>query len=725
MAVVLWEAVNGRHEGSDSWAFCTRVRLFIAFAFAFDINNTHHLNSVDSWSMEMISSGRSRLHDGARYAAGPFMNPLTSAISEQRRLVDGLSAVSKARVEECKHMMAWSKSQTDDLADVLLKLNLLIRKISDYEYQFGVRYQEFRERIKVLRAKDDTLCDMGRIQNDLQSKLVEKGKSGLRSLIGKETSEDSSKNGPEVDLQLVDLKRKIIKAAYSEQLDAIVELGKKMQIIGEHGKDLLEHIDLSGKINPYVYGRETEGVLQSARIALENKNQKPSGHQDNVSNRSSSPIPKSTPTVAVSDLSSTTTVAPISEAVTAVPPLPPRIPGRMASSDSLEPRRIQKNRARAEAEELLRQQEELELNKALALSLESLPAQGKDVSDLKLTPEEKRFISEQTNPIVPKPSEPTRSTRSPQSVEIGEQTSSQRQSRPSMEDSKIAKTVSTSALEELGGSRKSSEITDAQRTSFSQKKTSPKPKQMPMESMGPEPETYLESMGCDSSVAYESMGDSGMTPVALENLRLQTALSQRKLQELQQSSPFPSSPELQYLQVQPSPQLQKQSLQVSQSPQGTLSLSTPYNLNHSGPMGPNFQSGTPYKPTTTYVPHQNKGRNRNSGPITPPTSEGHSPITPHLQQQRQRQQEFQQQLNDEGRTISLQAKRSLQQQQELQKKLQDFYFTNNEQENTERHHVNYHNHSGHRQQPSGSWDYHPDDSDGDYQYKEEYHSLHR
>ena len=68
-------------------------------------------HSVDSWSMDMINSGRSRLHDGARYAAGSFMNPLTNAIGEQRRLVDSLSAVSKARVEECKHMMAWSKSQ--------------------------------------------------------------------------------------------------------------------------------------------------------------------------------------------------------------------------------------------------------------------------------------------------------------------------------------------------------------------------------------------------------------------------------------------------------------------------------------------------------------------------------------------------------------------------------------------------------------------------------------
>jgi hypothetical protein len=51
------------------------------------------------------------LHESARRAAGSFLSPLTNAIGEQRRLVDSLAVVSKVRVEECKHMMVWSKSQ--------------------------------------------------------------------------------------------------------------------------------------------------------------------------------------------------------------------------------------------------------------------------------------------------------------------------------------------------------------------------------------------------------------------------------------------------------------------------------------------------------------------------------------------------------------------------------------------------------------------------------------
>lgn len=516
----------------------------------------------------------------------------------------------------------------------------------------------------------------------------------------------------------------------------------------------MDYIDHSIGYN--ILGRETEGVLQAARIALENWSQGTTvDHQDTLGNSTPEHTPTPTPTVSVSDVSAaaaaangstkksvtsspTPSVKPttkVEPAAASVPPLPPRTLDRIPSSESLEPRRGQKNRTRAAEEEQLRRQEELELEKALAMSLVASPVPRKEVSDLVLTPEELRFISEQENLAVPKPLGIARVVRSPQSVEIGGHIPSQRRppsSQRTEEEKKIIKAASTPASEELEGYRKSSESMDDQRNTSASRKTAYTTKTAALESMGPEPDALLESMGCDNSGTYESMGDSGLPPAAHENLRLQTMLSQqRKFQEQQHPSPFPASPELQYLQVQPSPQLHKQSLQVSQSG-GTLSLSTPINSNHSSSMGGSYQPSIPYKPATTYVPHSsphmNKPRNRNSGPITPPTSEGLSPSASQLLQQRQRQHEFQQQLrSDEGRPISLTAKHSLQQQQELQKKLQEFYYTSNEQESTERYHQEHQqqSHSGHRQQPSGSWDYHPEDSDSDYQYKEEYHTLHR
>ncbi|KAI9241031.1 MAG: Eisosome component PIL1/LSP1 [Podila humilis] len=146
-------------------------------------------------------------------------------------------------------MMVWSKSQTDDVGDVLLKLNLLIRKISDYEIRFGSQYEGFREKIKYLRTKDDSLCEMGRRQSDLQARILDASKSKLRSakarLLQSEL-DDIQKDSAPAETELQRLKRQLIKDAYTEQLNAIIELGRKMQIIGDHGKQLLEHIDLPG-----------------------------------------------------------------------------------------------------------------------------------------------------------------------------------------------------------------------------------------------------------------------------------------------------------------------------------------------------------------------------------------------------------------------------------------------------------------------------------------------
>lgn len=132
---------------------------------------------------------------------------------------------------------------------MLLKLNLLIRKISDYEIRFGTQYESFREKIKYLRTKDDSLCEMGRRQADLQQKILEASKSRLRSakarLLQTELDDFQKESAP-TETKLQALKRQCIKGAYTEQLNAIIELGKKMQIIGEHGKELLEHIDTPG-----------------------------------------------------------------------------------------------------------------------------------------------------------------------------------------------------------------------------------------------------------------------------------------------------------------------------------------------------------------------------------------------------------------------------------------------------------------------------------------------
>lgn len=80
-------------------------------------------------------------------------------------------------------------------------------------------------------------------------RIFEASKSKLRSAkakIWQSELDDIQKNDGASATTQQELKRELIKGAYTEQLNAIVEFGKKLQIIGEHGLQLLEHIDVPG-----------------------------------------------------------------------------------------------------------------------------------------------------------------------------------------------------------------------------------------------------------------------------------------------------------------------------------------------------------------------------------------------------------------------------------------------------------------------------------------------
>ncbi|KAI8596845.1 Eisosome component PIL1-domain-containing protein [Dissophora ornata] len=638
---------------------------------------------------------RSHFNESTRQAASTFLTPLTNAIGEQRRLVESLAIVSKVRVDECKHMMTWSKYQTEDLGDVLLKLNLLIRKISDYEIRFGTQYEGFREKIKYLRTKDNTLCEMGRLQTDLQTKIYESSKSKLRSakaLLLQKELDDIQKDSEPQETQLQYLKRRLIKEAYTEQMNAIVELGKKMQIIGEHGMLLIEHIDLTCTTDSYDDGHETEDILKAARIALENWDQH--GIVDPQVATAHPPPPSSislSGTLSKSDTSESLNSQKSKASVVIskdVPPLPPRslegspAPGPLKLGHDNEDDEFISEVGR------LRHLEDLEIKQALELSLAaaSPSVKGKDIDDLNLSAEELRFVmggmepetsktaskrqsllattavkSASSNSSISKASKDpqleqdlvtAKVTSAPKVIRVSESHAGHVQShqapRPWVsvkkpkkpEDNEAAAAAAAAAgvvAEELGDSSVPAE-------------TMGEDSSVPAETMGEDPdfkprpmtrrntaaEYYkalqqqqlpLESMGTEPGVAPESMGESGpyesnVPHVPMPQIPLLDDIRREKIQAGQQQqqdqpppSPFPLSPELQYLQVN-SPQIPPPQtplmLSASQRTDGLRSL--PISLTPTPAM---YQNAS-YKPSTTYVPHSAKGRNRLSGSVTPP-----------------------------------------------------------------------------------------------------------
>ncbi|KFH65658.1 hypothetical protein MVEG_09132 [Podila verticillata NRRL 6337] len=683
---------------------------------------------------------QNHFQDSARRAAGTFLTPLTNAISEQKRLIESLAVVSKVRVEECKHMMLWSKSQTEDIGDVLLKLNLLIRKISDYEIRFGTQYGDFREKIKYLRTKDDTLCEMGQRQNELQMRVLEASKSKLRSAkakIWQSELDDIQKNDGASATKLQELKRELIKGAYTEQLNAIVEFGKKLQIIGEHGLQLLEHIDVPGAAND---GRETEDILQSARINLENWDKlvmvnpqavvvhSPSG----VSLEGTSSDLSSTITVTLAapedniapgmplEAAATTAVCNVDPKDSSAPPLPPREP----SSDSFEQDLVDNRKSRkskepvVSEEERLRLLEELEIKQALELSKASATTPRDDsssIDDLKLTPEELRFVMDGVEPtstgkatgsikeahsresstsdqsiVAPKVTAAPRIVRNPQVTEVESNKVSQQGPRPWIPEEETANsatkeitkdTPATPAPEELASA--SSVIETMGETPLkTAKKTSRTSKKIP-ESMGSEPERPLESMGSEPAVPLESMGSEGheeaipaFVPMprvpSMDGIRTQKIMMNQQLQQVQKQSGPSASPELQYLEVQNSPLVLNSNLQGQTSHLASPSLTPGHKITTNA-----YQTSTTYQPTTSYQPStkyvpQPKQKNRLSG--TPQLHQQQQYQMQHQLYQQQQQQQFQQQPYQNNGTYSAQYY------QQQHQQLQDFYYTPYEQQ---------------------------------------------
>ncbi|KAF9935321.1 hypothetical protein BGZ67_003454 [Mortierella alpina] len=695
---------------------------------------------------------RSHFQEGARMAAGSFMSPLTNAIGEQRRLVESLAVVSKVRVDECKHMMTWSKSQTEDLGDVLLKLNLLIRKISDYEIKFGSQYEQFREKVKYLRTKDDTLCEMGRRQTDLQTKIVESSKNRLRTakalLMQKELEEIQKETEPDAT-KLQHLKRQLIKDAYTVQLNAIIELGKKMQIIGEHGNQLLEHIDLTCSATSYNDGRETEDILQAARIALENWDQL-------VKADSHAVIVHPPPAVSVSDVSAgqsdlddrdateeqtSETLSPPSSSkakatetiATDTPPLPPRSSNKDRQCDE-DPDISDLNLS---AEELRFVMGEV----AEAAALKKAATVAKKRVDIAADDKDTEY-----DIAAPKVTSAPRIVRAPQVIESVGNVMSQQGPRPwvpeEQEDApkKAAEDKPTTvAHEELASSSADLETMGENATAEAPSTNSAAVSQhKAMESMGTEPEHPLESMGSEP-VALESMGQDGhasaenisFVPMpkvpSLDGIREQKLFTKQQQQQQPPPSPFPLSPELQYLQVQNSPQIPNQlSSQVSPVP---THLGTPTTASispqHAMSANTGFQSPGSYRPSTTYVPQASKQKNRLSGShVMPPPRDGATSPAHQIQlqyQQQQQQQMYQQQYQQQQayqqsyqrgshsqypsqyqqqHHTSVQQQQQYQQQQ--QKQLHDFYYTPSEQEYQQQHQQRFQQQQQQQQQHSSA-----------------------
>ncbi|KAF9368042.1 hypothetical protein CPB97_005013, partial [Podila verticillata] len=165
-----------------------------------------------------------------------------------------------------KHLSLYAKTEGPDISDTLSKLSILIQKAADLEREYANSLGQSREIFKEIRVAEDENYSVRKRKLDLEQKIIATtGPSSIpssnstSSLASSLLPDDKTiaKRAPElhkemkllrqetitVENDLEDMKRKKLKKATSQQLDALEKMGKELIVIAAYGKKIMSHLD--------------------------------------------------------------------------------------------------------------------------------------------------------------------------------------------------------------------------------------------------------------------------------------------------------------------------------------------------------------------------------------------------------------------------------------------------------------------------------------------------
>ncbi|KAF9098344.1 hypothetical protein BGX23_006398 [Mortierella sp. AD031] len=212
-----------------------------------------------------IAHGIRRGIDGLSPLSG-LVPELRILIQEQKNVLTSLKRTTFEKVEAAKHLAIYAKTEGPDLADTLSKLSVLIRKAADLERDYADSLGQSRELFKEVRVAEDNNYSIRKRKLDLEHKLASTSSSSTSSAVvsitgattalvsqSRSTSPGPQELHPEMRLlrketmttenELEDMKRKNIKRATAQQLDALEKLGKELIVIAYYGREIMDQVD--------------------------------------------------------------------------------------------------------------------------------------------------------------------------------------------------------------------------------------------------------------------------------------------------------------------------------------------------------------------------------------------------------------------------------------------------------------------------------------------------
>ncbi|KAF8937992.1 hypothetical protein BGZ47_008774 [Haplosporangium gracile] len=238
-----------------------------------------------------IAHGIRRGIDGISPLSG-LVPELRILIQEQKNVLSSLKRTAFEKEEAAKHLSIYAKTEGPDLADTLSKLSLLIRKAADLERAYADSLGHSRELFKEIRVAEDNNYSIRKRKLDLEHRLGSSSGVGSSSttsvaIVNSGTSTAFVKKSgtispgaelhPEMKLlrketmtaenDLEDLKRKKIKRATAQQLDALEKLGKEMIVIAYYGREIMDQVnDTPTEVGQYAGDRygQYDGAAKTA-----------------------------------------------------------------------------------------------------------------------------------------------------------------------------------------------------------------------------------------------------------------------------------------------------------------------------------------------------------------------------------------------------------------------------------------------------------------------------
>ncbi|KAI8587837.1 Eisosome component PIL1-domain-containing protein [Geranomyces variabilis] len=193
------------------------------------------------------------------------LKALTVFIDEEKDVMKAADKFGKEKVEAGKYLANWGKTEEKDLEDVTSKFATLYEAFGKFQSTLIERHEVYRSKLKAMRQKEEDLIALRKRVHQLQDKLTDATKRQKPSETIKVELTVVERDLAAMEAQHEGAKRALFREAMHGQMDAWMDFGTRVMIMGQYGKHLADQV-LEGALPS---GQEYTGIRTTRQIIMD------------------------------------------------------------------------------------------------------------------------------------------------------------------------------------------------------------------------------------------------------------------------------------------------------------------------------------------------------------------------------------------------------------------------------------------------------------------------